>query len=145
MGLCNKYINKDIFYFIFRVFVGLLFMQHGFQKLFGMLEGPGIQGFAGFLGSMGFPAPTLFATIAGSIEFFGGLLIALGLFTRLASSLAAIMILIAYSVAHGTKGFLPILNGGELAILYFFVFIAITAFGARKWRLEKLFFKKEVF
>lgn len=145
MGICEKYVNKDYFYFVFRVFVGLLFLQHGAQKLFGWLGGPGTPGFAGFLSTLGFPAPIFFAYIVAGIEFFGGLAIALGLFTRLFASLAVLEMLIAYFVIHAPNGLIPIVNQGELALLYFAAFLILIAYGAKKLSLEKAIFKKEIF
>jgi len=130
MGICEKYVNKDYFYFVFRVFVGLLFLQHGLQKLFGMFGGIGGQ-----------PAP-LFSQfgLAGIIEFLGGLAIAFGLFTRLAAFIAAIEMIVGYFMVHVPQGLIPFVNQGELALLYFASFLAIMAFGARKWSLEKMIF-----
>ena len=145
MGICERYINKDYFYFVFRVLVGLLFMQHGLQKMFGLFEGPGIPGFAGFLSTLGFPAPIFFSYVAASIELFGGLAIALGLFARLAAFIATLELLIVYSLAHIPNGLIPILNQGELALLYVASFLVIMVFGAGKWSLEKVMLKKEVF
>ena len=145
MGICERYINKDYFYFVFRVLVGLLFMQHGLQKMFGLFEGPGIPGFAGFLSTLGFPAPIFFSYVAASIELFGGLAIALGLFARLAAFIATLELLIAYSIAHIPNDLIPILNQGELALLYVASFLVIMVFGAGKWSLEKVMLKKEVF
>jgi len=135
MGICEKYINKDYFYFVFRVLVGLLFLQHGLQKLFGMFGGLGGNS-AELFSLMG---------LAGTIELLGGLGIALGIFARLAAFIAVIELLIAYFMAHVPNGLIPIVNGGELALLYVSSFLVIMAFGARKWSLEKALMKKEVF
>jgi len=135
MGICEKYVNKDYFYFVFRVLVGLLFLQHGLQKLFGMFGGLGGNS-AELFSLMG---------LAGIIELLGGLAIALGLFARLAALIAAIELLIAYFMIHVPQGLIPFVNKGELALLYVAVFLAIMAFGSRKWSLEKAILKKEVF
>jgi len=136
-NICEKYVNKDYFYFVFRVLVGLLFLQHGLQKLFGAFGG---------LGGSGQPVELVsLMGLAGTIETFGGLFIALGLFTRLAAFIAAIELLVAYFRVHIPNGLIPFLNGGELALLYIASFLVIIAFGARKWSLEKAVFKKEVF
>ena len=123
----------DYFYGVFRILVGLLFVQHGIQKLFGMF---------------GFPQPApLFSLfgLAGIIEFFGGLLSAFGLFTRLAALIAALEMLVAYFMVHVPQGLIPIMNQGELALLFFASFLIIIAYGAGKWSLEKAIFKKEFF
>ena len=125
----GKYSN--LFAFVFRVMVGLLFAQHGAQKLFGMFGGQ-----AATFGSMFF--------FAGLIEFFGGLFIALGFITRLAASISALEMLIAYFMAHASKGLMPIQNGGELALVYFAAFLILIACGGGKLTLDKVFFKKEL-
>lgn len=119
-------------YLVFRVLVGLLFAQHGAQKLLGWFNFTQVDIFS----LMG---------LAGIIELVGGLAIALGLFTRLAAFITALEMLFAYLTAHVTKGFAPILNGGELAVLYFAAFLVLIAYGAKKWGLEKAIFKKEMF
>jgi len=133
--MLEKYINKDYFYFVFRVFVGLLFLQHGLQKLFGAFGGLGGQP-AELFSLMG---------LAGIIETFGAIAIALGLFVRLAALIAGLEMLIAYSIQHVPQSLIPLVNRGELSLLYFASFLVIIAFGARKWSLEKAIFKKEVF
>ena len=83
--------------------------------------------------------------LAGIIEFLAGISIALGLFARFGAFFAALQMAVAYFMAHAPKGLIPILNMGELALLYFAAFLAIMAFGARRWSLEKAIFKKEFF
>jgi putative oxidoreductase len=101
---------------ILRIAAGLLFMQHGAQKLFGWLEGNQVELFS----LMG---------LAGVLEFFGGLMIVLGLFTRPVAFVLAGEMAVAYFMAHFTRGFWPILNGGELSALYAFVFLYFSASG----------------
>ena len=134
-NICEKFVNKDYFYFVFRVLVGLLFLQHGLQKLFGMFGGLGGQP-AELFSMMG---------LAGLIEFLGGLAITLGIFIRLAAFVASLELLTAYFMAHIPNDLIPILNQGELALLFVASFLVIMAFGARKWSLEKAIFKKEFF
>ena len=135
MRLIEKYANKDYFYFVFRVFVGLLFLQHGLQKLFGAFGGVGGQ-----------PVEllSLFGA-AGLIEFLGGIAITLGLFTRLAALIAGIEMIIAYFMAHAPNNIIPLVNQGELALLYFAAFLVLVVYGAGKWNLEKALMKKEAF
>jgi len=124
--------KEDYFYAFFRIFVGLMFMQHGVQKLFGMF---------------GFQQPVQFFSLmwfAGIIELFGGLFVALGLFTRIGALLAALEMLAAYFITHAPNSFFPIVNMGELALLYFASFLIIFVYGARKCSLSQLIFKKEV-
>lgn len=134
-GIYEKYVNKDYLYFVFRVFVGLLFLQHGLQKLFGMFGGLGGQS-AELFSLMG---------LAGTIETLGGLAIVFGLFTRLMVFIPAIEMLIAYYRVHLPNGLIPLLNFGELPLLYFAAFLVLIAYGAGKWSLERAIFKKEIF
>jgi putative oxidoreductase len=112
----------------FRIIAGLLFMQHGAQKLFGMFGGMGGQG-----GTAKFP-DLMF--IAGVLEFFGGLLIVIGLFTRPVALLLAIQMLVAYFKAHAPQGAVPLLNGGELALLFFIIFLYLAAAGPGPWSVD---------
>jgi putative oxidoreductase len=125
--------HGDYFYFVFRVLVGLMFMQHGVQKLFGWLtERPPAEVFSLF-------------GLAGILEVFGGLLIVIGLFTRLTASITALEMLVAYFKAHAPQGYIPILNGGELALMFFASFLVLIVYGAGKWSIEKAILKKEIF
>lgn len=130
----NKFFvkNSDYLYVVFRFMVGLLFAQHGAQKLFGLFDGT---------------SQTLFSLmgLAGAIEFFGGLFIAFGLFTRLAALLSGLEMIAAYGMAHASQGLIPIVNKGELALLYLACFLVIVGFGARRCSVERLLFKKETF
>lgn len=112
----------DITYVILRVGAGLLFMQHGAQKLFGVL--------GGFGGTPGETA-NLFSQmgLAGILEFFGGLLIVVGLLTRPVGIILALEMLAAFFMVHIPQGWFPIQSGGELALLYAFVFTFIAAYG----------------
>ena len=125
---------QDYFYFLFRVVVGVLFLQHGGQKLFGWFGGLG-----------GNPAELIsLMGLAGVIEFFGGLAIVLGLFTRLAAVITAAEMVIAYFMVHLPQGQIPLLNQGEPALLFFVSFLVLLAYGAGKWSLGKILFKKEI-
>jgi putative oxidoreductase len=129
----EKYLSKLTWlaYTAFRVVAGLLFAQHGAQKLFGFLGGMGeAGGSAPFLSMMFF---------AGLVEFFGGVLVALGLGTRWAAFLASGQMAFAYFMAHAPQGFWPILNRGELAMLYCFLFFYIACRGGGKVSLDALF------
>jgi putative oxidoreductase len=74
--------------------------------------------------------------VAGPIELFGGILVMLGLFTRWAAFLCSGQMAAAYWIGHGTQALLPLLNQGELAALYCFVFLFISARGAGIWSLD---------
>lgn len=134
-NLIGKFTKKyhELFFTIFRVLVGLLFLQHGAQKLFGWF---GSNGPVELFSLMGF---------VGTIEFLGGLAITFGLFTRLATVGTIIIMLSAYFTAHLPNGWIPIMNNGELALLFFAAFLPILVHGSGKISLDKLFFKKEFF
>ncbi|MEM3154238.1 MAG: DoxX family protein [Candidatus Woesearchaeota archaeon] len=115
----------DSFYAVFRIFVGLLFMQHGLQKLFGLIGGNAASAFS-------------LMWFAGLIEFAGGLLIAVGLFTRIVSFIAGVEMLVAYFKAHFPQGWVPIMNRGELALLFFAAFLVLMSQGAKKWSFDSI-------
>jgi putative oxidoreductase len=108
---------------ILRIGTGLLFMQHGLQKLFGL--------FGGFGGTPGATAPLMSQMgLAGVLEVGGGLLLVLGLFVRPVALILLIEMIAAYVMAHLPNGAAPIQNGGELALLYAFIFLFLAARGA---------------
>jgi putative oxidoreductase len=116
---------------LLRVMAGLMFMQHGGQKLFGVL--------GGWRGEPGATAPLLSqAGLAGVLEVLGGLLIVLGLFTRPVAFILSGMMAVAYFQSHAPNGFWPIVNRGELAALYCFVFLFFSARGAGSYSLDAL-------
>jgi putative oxidoreductase len=113
---------------LLRLFVGLLFAAHGSQKLFGWFGGAGPRGTAGFLSSLGYRAPAAMAIVAGLSELGGGLLLAAGLLTPLASLLLASMMLNAIVTVKWPQGFL----GGyefELTLLTVAIALAVTGPG----------------
>jgi putative oxidoreductase len=112
---------------VLRIAAGLLFMQHGAQKLSGWLGG---RGPVELFSQMG---------LAGVLEFFGGLLIVLGLLTMPVALILFLEMLAAYSIAHAPRGGAPVENGGELALLYAFVFLFFAAAGPGPFALDQLF------
>jgi putative oxidoreductase len=116
---------SDVLYALMRVVVGLLFASHGAQKLFGVLGG-----------QSQLSNPLMLA--AGIIEFGGGLLVAVGLWASYAAFLASGQMAVAYFMAHAPAGFWPILNKGELAVLYCFVFLFIASRGSGRWSVDGL-------
>jgi putative oxidoreductase len=114
---------------LLRVMAGLFFMQHGVQKMFGVL--------GGWRGEPGLTAPLLSQNgLAGVLEVFGGLLFVLGLFTRPVAFILAGMMAVAYFQMHAPSGFWPILNRGELAALFCFVFFFFSARGAGPYSID---------
>ncbi|HEX7119189.1 MAG TPA: DoxX family protein [Longimicrobiales bacterium] len=109
-------------YAVVRIAAGLLFMEHGAQKLFGWLGGMGQPGATAELFSM--------MGLAGVLEFFGGLLIVLGLLTRPVAVVLVLEMLAAYAMGHMRQALFPVQNGGELALLYASIFALFAATGA---------------
>ncbi len=114
------------FFALLRIVAGLMFAMHGTQKLFGW---PGDGTPMPLASMMGF---------AGVVELVGGLLVAFGLFTGLAAFICSGQMAAAFFMAHFPKGVLPILNQGELAVLYCFLFLYIASHGAGIWSLDAL-------
>jgi putative oxidoreductase len=115
-------------YALVRLVAGLLFACHGAQKLFGVLGGIDKAGATVPLGSM--------MGLAGVIEFFGGVLIALGVFAGTVAFVCSGEMAAAYFMVHFPRGFWPLLNGGELAALYAFVFLYIASRGSGTWSVD---------
>src|SRR3989344_1934250 len=120
-------------YAIFRIVVGLMFVQHGAQKLLGWF---GAKATVPLLSLMG---------VAGTIELVGGLAIAVGFFSRLASIGGMAVMIGALATVHFPQGLVPIVNKGELALLFLACFIIVVVHGNGKWSLEQALLKKEVF
>jgi putative oxidoreductase len=110
-------------YALLRIVAGLLFACHGAQKLFGALGGTAMTSNPMML-------------VAGIIEFGGGLLIAIGLFTSWAAFLASGEMAVAYFMVHAKGGFWPIINKGELAVAYCFLFLYIAARGSGPYSVD---------
>lgn len=117
---------KDITLSALRAVAGLLFMQHGAQKLFAVL---GREEAVELMSLMG---------LAGVLEFFGGLAILVGLFTRPVAFVLSGQMAFAYFMAHFPQGWVPIQNGGELAALYCFVFLFLAAAGGGTYGFDGL-------
>ncbi|TAJ25106.1 MAG: DoxX family protein [Reyranella sp.] len=111
---------------VLRIMTGLLFLQHGTAKLFKI---PVIPMFANL-------SLTSLPGIAGILELVGGVLMILGLFTRSTAFVLSGLMAFAYFIAHAPRGFWPILNAGELAVLYCFVFLYFAAAGPGPWSID---------
>jgi putative oxidoreductase len=112
---------------VLRIVAALIFMEHGTQKLFGFPASDR-------------PQPELFSLsgLAGVLEFFGGILLVLGLFTRPVAFILSGEMAVAYWMAHAPQSFFPVLNGGDAAILYCFVFLYLAVAGGGAWSLDNL-------
>lgn len=117
----------DPVYSIMRFVVGVLFACHGAQKIFGVLGGKVAA------------APLM--QFGGWVELAGGILVAVGLFTRPAAFLASGMMAVAYFMAHASGGFWPIVNKGELSVIYCFIFLFIFFYGPGRYALDTLIFR----
>jgi putative oxidoreductase len=113
-------------YALLRIVAGFLFLQHGLQKLFGY---PGTQPPVDVMTQAG---------LAGIIELIGGALISIGLFTSPVAFIASGEMAVAYFQMHAPRGFWPMMNGGELAALYCFLFLYFAAVGSGKWSVDSL-------
>lgn len=125
----EKWLGKysNFFYALMRIVTGALFACHGAQKLFGLLGKPKQE------------ATLMIA--AGVIEFVGGILIAVGLFAGYAAFIASGEMAVAFFKQHYPAGFWPIMNGGELTVLYCFVFLYIASRGSGILSIDGLFGK----
>ena len=122
MEFMRRYTGET--YAALRIVIGLLFLCHGLQKIFG------------FPAPMPMEAPAFIVYGAGSIELIGGALVAAGFFTRHAAFICSGTMAFAYWMAHGLKHWAPMVNQGELAVIYCFVFLYIAANGAGKWSVD---------
>jgi putative oxidoreductase len=119
----------DRCYALVRIVAGFLFACHGAQKLFGVLGGVGGQGAMAPLASL--------LGAAGIIEFFGGTLIMAGLLARPVAFIASGEMAVAYFIRHFPRGWWPLTNGGELAVLYCFLWLMIATRGPGIWSLDR--------
>jgi putative oxidoreductase len=128
----ERWIGKysETLFAIMRLVIGVLFACHGAQKLFGA-----------FGGQVMISSPLML--MAGIIEFLGGVLVAIGLWAGFAAFIASGQMAVAYFMAHASGGFWPIVNKGELAVLYCFIFLYIASRGSGKLSLQALMKKAE--
>ena len=118
---------------ILRIVVALLFLQHGLQKWFGIpVPNPAFADIQ-LLSLIG---------IAGCIEIIGGALVTVGLFTRYAAFIISGEMAVAYFWAHAPRAFAPIVNNGELAVLYCFVFLYLVFAGGGPWSADAVWRKR---
>lgn len=110
---------------VLRIIAALLFMEHGTLKLLGFPAAPPME--ITLLSLVG---------VAGVLELIGGALLVLGLFARPVAFLLSGQMAVAYFMAHAPQGFFPLLNGGEGAILYCFIFLYIAAAGPGPWAID---------
>lgn len=124
-------LRTDLVLAVLRAVAGAMLVQHGVQKHFGWLLPPE-RSFSG--------APEMWTRpwLAGTLEIAGGLLLAVGFLTRPVAFVLSGLMAFAYFIAHAPNGFWPILNGGELAALYCFVFLAFSVLGGGRYSVDAL-------
>lgn len=120
-------------YLVFRMLVALMFFMHGGQKLFGWFGDNGPVQLASLMG------------VAGLVEVIVGLAVFFGLLTRIMAFFGAGQMLVAYVFVHAGQGWNPLVNKGELALLYLVAFAVIFIKGSGKWGLEQMLMKRELF
>jgi len=113
-----------------RIPLGIIFMVHGYQKLFGGM----FTATAGFFDKIGLPAPEFFTGVVGTTEFFGGLLVLIGLFTRYASSFLAVVMIMAIIKVKAARG---LTGGAELDLALLGMCVALIIMGGSNFSLEK--------
>jgi putative oxidoreductase len=117
---------------IVRLVIGLLFLEHGTAKLLGFPAPPS-----------GLPALMTLSWLQGLLELAGGTLITIGLFTRPTAFILSGNMAVAYFMAHAPKSFFPMLNGGDGAILYCFVFLLLFFAGPGRWSVDNQIYERD--
>jgi len=126
----------DLALLVLRVVVGLLFVGHGAQKLFGVFGGHGLAGTAGFFEQIGLRPGHLHARAAGALELFGGALLALGLVTPIASMMILAVMTAAVITVHFAKGLWSTEGGYEYNLVIGAVAFALAGTGPGTWSLD---------
>lgn len=135
--------NAGIGITILRVVLGITFMMHGAQKVFGAFGGGGLEGTAKFMTSLGLEPGYLMAVLAGFGEFGGGLLLVVGLFSRFGAFLTAIISLVAMLSVHISKGFFMSGGGYEFTLVLLAASLAVLIEGAGKFSLDRVLSNKQ--
>ncbi len=120
---------------VIRLALGAVFIGHGAQKLFGVWGGPGLQGVTGMLGTMGFQPPYLWALALALVEFVGGILVFVGLFTRYAALALAVDMAVAILRVHRGSFFLP--EGMEFVLMLFAAAVSLALTGGRAVSIDR--------
>ena len=138
--LINKITSTDIGLdsLPLRVGAGAVFAAHGAQKLFGWFGGYGLEGTAGWMASIGLEPGMLMAVLAGSAEFFGGLLLIVGLLVRPAALVLAITMVVAIVTVHLQNGLFMANNGYEFGLALLAVSVALVLRGAGSLSADRL-------
>ena len=121
-----------------RLGAGVIFAAHGAQKLFGWFDGYGLQGTAGWMASIGLEPGLVMATMAGTAEFFGGLLLIVGLLVRPAALVLAVTMVVAIVTVHLPNGFFLTNNGYEFGLALLAVSVGLLFRGAGSLSVDQL-------
>jgi putative oxidoreductase len=123
---------------VLRILVGIIFMAHGSQKLFGMFGGYGLEGTGQYMASLGLNPGYLMALLSGSAEFFGGLALFLGLLVRPAAVVLIVMLVVAILSVHIHNGLFMANNGYEFGLALLGAAVAVLFEGAGRISLDRL-------
>ncbi|MBI4118149.1 MAG: DoxX family protein [Parcubacteria group bacterium] len=130
----------DVAPLVLRIATGLVFFIHGYTKL----TTQGVPGVSEFLGSLGFPAPDLFAIVLLTVEIVGGIALIAGLFTHWAAKLTGIVAIVALVLVHVSNGFFVQNGGYEFVLLLIAALVSIMVTGPGKYSLDHHWLKKHM-
>ena len=125
-----------------RLIAGLIFSAHGAQKLFAWFGGYGLEGTGQWMESIGLTPGFLMALLAGSAEFFGGLLLTVGFLTRPTSFVLAVTMIVAIFSVHITSGFFISNNGYEFALALLAITLALFIQGGGKYSIDNTVYRQ---
>jgi putative oxidoreductase len=125
-----------------RITIGITFIMHGSQKVFGAFDGGGISGTALFLAKIGIPMPELMAYVVAFTEFLGGIGILLGCCTRFFALLISILMLVAIVKVHWANGFFMDIGGIEYPFIILGATLSLFSTGCTKWGMDCTVLKK---
>ena len=123
---------------VIRILVGIIFIAHGAQKLFGMFGGYGLEGTGQWMESIGLAPGYLMALLSGSAEFFGGLALVIGLLARPAALVLAVTLVVAILSVHIGNGLFMSNNGYEFGLALLAGTVAVLIEGAGRFSLDRL-------
>ena len=124
-----------------RIAFGAVFVAHGGQKLFGWWGGFGLEATGQWMASIGLEPGMVMAPLAGGIEFFGGIALILGLFTRPIAVASSLLMFIALTVVHWSNGFFISANGYEFALVLLAISVSLIISGSGRYSLDSVFRK----
>lgn len=132
----DRFYHPDVGLLLLRIVLGITFIGHGAQKLFGMFDGPGIAGVTGFFGSLGVPMPGVMAWVVALFEFLGGIFILIGFLTPVAGLMITAVMLGAIATVHLSKGFWNGNGGVEFPLALIAAALALVFAGPGRYSVE---------